>query len=432
MWDFISETMANRAVILTTHSMEECEALCSRIGILVNGGLKCVGSSQHLKSRFGRGYQIDISTSGNNTTAAREFIFKHFPDAEKLEDYGGSMKYKILHHAHRRPSPDGSMSSSAGEKEWKLKDIFALIEANKKALGISQYSCGQTSLEQIVSAQTAWVLGSAERLVNELLTVVSVSFVSSSSASRSAATSRSSAGKLPTRRKKRSHATRPSRKLSHSRMAVSSSTRRWSHRRIDEGTDRSERRISTRESSRRAPMATCYRPPRCRRPTAASTSKHHPRLPSSFFIKTMPPHRRQIILLVHHQPAAAAAASRASQHPASPHPSFIQLSRPSVYTLLPPSALLPAAAIARSIASSTPSKQNRCARNRCTSNLSGAIASACSCAHARTSTASASPARASASAKTLGAGAAKSRSTASCSMRSHRARRLNPKIFGPF
>jgi len=37
MWDFISETMASRAVILTTHSMEECEALCQRIGILALG-----------------------------------------------------------------------------------------------------------------------------------------------------------------------------------------------------------------------------------------------------------------------------------------------------------------------------------------------------------------------------------------------------------
>jgi ABC-type multidrug transport system ATPase subunit len=51
MWDFLNETMATRAVILTTHSMEECEALCNRIGILVAGELKCLGSSQHLKSR---------------------------------------------------------------------------------------------------------------------------------------------------------------------------------------------------------------------------------------------------------------------------------------------------------------------------------------------------------------------------------------------
>ena len=34
------------AVILTTHSMEECEALCQRIGIMAGGKLKCLGSAQ--------------------------------------------------------------------------------------------------------------------------------------------------------------------------------------------------------------------------------------------------------------------------------------------------------------------------------------------------------------------------------------------------
>jgi ABC-type multidrug transport system ATPase subunit len=149
MWDFISETMTHRAVILTTHSMEECEALCSRIGILVNGGLKCIGSSQHLKSRFGRGFQIDVSTANNDTTAARAFILQHFPDAEKLEDYGGKMKYKILHHAHRRP---GVSSPASPSDEWKLKDIFALIEQHKESVGISEYSVGQTTLEQVSRA----------------------------------------------------------------------------------------------------------------------------------------------------------------------------------------------------------------------------------------------------------------------------------------
>ena len=32
-------------------SMEECEALCSRIAIMVNGTFKCIGSIQHLKNR---------------------------------------------------------------------------------------------------------------------------------------------------------------------------------------------------------------------------------------------------------------------------------------------------------------------------------------------------------------------------------------------
>ncbi len=39
--------------------MEECEALCQRIGIMVGGRMRCLGSSQHLKTRFGEGFQLE-------------------------------------------------------------------------------------------------------------------------------------------------------------------------------------------------------------------------------------------------------------------------------------------------------------------------------------------------------------------------------------
>jgi ABC-type multidrug transport system ATPase subunit len=35
LWNVILRTMSHRAVVLTTHSMEEAEALCKRIGIMV-------------------------------------------------------------------------------------------------------------------------------------------------------------------------------------------------------------------------------------------------------------------------------------------------------------------------------------------------------------------------------------------------------------
>jgi len=131
MWDFISETMQTRAVILTTHSMEECEALCTRIGILVAGALKCVGTSQHLKTRYGRGFQIDISTAANDPEVARQFILDEFKGAEELECYGGKAKYKV---------------EQAG---LTLRQIFSTIEKNKEQAGISEYAVGQTTLEQI-------------------------------------------------------------------------------------------------------------------------------------------------------------------------------------------------------------------------------------------------------------------------------------------
>uniref|UniRef100_H3GIJ8 ABC transporter domain-containing protein n=1 Tax=Phytophthora ramorum TaxID=164328 RepID=H3GIJ8_PHYRM len=62
MWDVIASVCASKesCVILTTHSMEECEALCTRVGILVSGQLKCLGSVEHLKQKFGRGYIVEV------------------------------------------------------------------------------------------------------------------------------------------------------------------------------------------------------------------------------------------------------------------------------------------------------------------------------------------------------------------------------------
>ena len=52
LWSVIQSIVnAGQSVVLTTHSMAECEALCSRVGIMVNGTFQCLGSPQHLKQR---------------------------------------------------------------------------------------------------------------------------------------------------------------------------------------------------------------------------------------------------------------------------------------------------------------------------------------------------------------------------------------------
>ena len=53
VWNTISSSFKEgRGAILTTHSMEEADAICSKIGILVKGELRCLGSSQHLKNHL--------------------------------------------------------------------------------------------------------------------------------------------------------------------------------------------------------------------------------------------------------------------------------------------------------------------------------------------------------------------------------------------
>lgn len=63
MWKVINRVakqMKDATVVLTTHSMEEAEALSSRLGIMVKGNFQCIGTPQHIKSKYGDGLEVEI------------------------------------------------------------------------------------------------------------------------------------------------------------------------------------------------------------------------------------------------------------------------------------------------------------------------------------------------------------------------------------
>jgi ABC-type multidrug transport system ATPase subunit len=63
---------------MNDNSMEECEALCSRIGIMTQGRLQCLGSIQHLKSRFGSGYHMEINAHERHVPEVKQFVQQLF------------------------------------------------------------------------------------------------------------------------------------------------------------------------------------------------------------------------------------------------------------------------------------------------------------------------------------------------------------------
>lgn len=68
--------------MLTTHSMEEADALSDRLGIMAYGALRCIGSSLHLKAKFGAGHKIDlvikeVSTKAQSHTSATGLLNQH-------------------------------------------------------------------------------------------------------------------------------------------------------------------------------------------------------------------------------------------------------------------------------------------------------------------------------------------------------------------
>lgn len=61
MWKGMRYEASNSALILTTHTLEEAEALASKIGIMVAGQFKCFGSLQQIQAEYGQGFEIEIN-----------------------------------------------------------------------------------------------------------------------------------------------------------------------------------------------------------------------------------------------------------------------------------------------------------------------------------------------------------------------------------
>merc|ERR1711968_312838 len=74
LWDVIRRASKDCAMILTTHSMEEADALCDRITIMAGGKLRCLGSGALLKAEYSEGYKFSVSCNQDQVAAADAFV----------------------------------------------------------------------------------------------------------------------------------------------------------------------------------------------------------------------------------------------------------------------------------------------------------------------------------------------------------------------
>ncbi|XP_064420182.1 ATP-binding cassette sub-family A member 2 [Latimeria chalumnae] len=133
LWNLILDIIkTGRSVVLTSHSMEECEALCTRLAIMVNGRFKCLGSIQHLKNRFGDGYMITVRTKSSlNVKEVVRFFNRNFPEAILKERHHTKVQYQLK------------------SKHVSLAQVFSKMEQVVDVLGIEDYSVSQTTLDNV-------------------------------------------------------------------------------------------------------------------------------------------------------------------------------------------------------------------------------------------------------------------------------------------
>jgi ABC-type multidrug transport system ATPase subunit len=61
IWNIIKKLKNDRVIILTSHSMDEVEYLSDRIGIIVKGQFRCIGTTLEIKAAFGGQYVLKLS-----------------------------------------------------------------------------------------------------------------------------------------------------------------------------------------------------------------------------------------------------------------------------------------------------------------------------------------------------------------------------------
>eukprot|EP00903_Cladosiphon_okamuranus_P005738 g5694.t1 len=153
MWKVISSLAESRSVVLTTHCMEECEAVCDRLGIMVGGRLRCIGTSQHLKEVFGGGYSIEVRCPTASMPQVKEMIQELSPTARLDEMHPTLAKFSVPAGRELREggvgSGDGGTGGAVPTEGLSLSRAFETIEARKTELQIWDYSISQTELETI-------------------------------------------------------------------------------------------------------------------------------------------------------------------------------------------------------------------------------------------------------------------------------------------
>eukprot|EP00897_Mesotaenium_endlicherianum_P005320 jgi/Mesen1/4816/ME000243S03991 len=160
VWARLRAESGNRATLICTHSVEEAEALGSRIGILVDGELKCLGSPQDLKRRYGSTYTLLVSAAPHRLPAIREFITTLFPTPPEDDDDALLSDISMEAVPQSLDVEEGDADSSVGSSGQaklrvpveglpQLAMLLHELETKRASLGIEDYIVSQPTLQQV-------------------------------------------------------------------------------------------------------------------------------------------------------------------------------------------------------------------------------------------------------------------------------------------
>jgi ABC-type multidrug transport system ATPase subunit len=132
------------AILLSSHYMDECQELGTRIGIMIDGEIVSTGSLKELYSLYCTSFFVEVSfESSADDSLSEELIVKAF-ESTGME---ASIYESLPFHVKLQISMNGGVSLHDNTEQ--LADIFRLLESKKVGLAIRFYSVARMNLEQI-------------------------------------------------------------------------------------------------------------------------------------------------------------------------------------------------------------------------------------------------------------------------------------------
>ena len=139
LWATLNAIATGRVLLMTTHSMEEADALCDRAGIMASK-LLALGSVDELRSQHGNAAYVHLVhkdapyTSVQDMSRLRSWVEVSFHDVKvEQRTFGGQLRFSI---------PQTGEGNNMGK-------LFGLVERSKKELGVAHYSIGPGTLDQV-------------------------------------------------------------------------------------------------------------------------------------------------------------------------------------------------------------------------------------------------------------------------------------------
>nr|XP_016944985.1 ATP-binding cassette sub-family A member 3 isoform X1 [Drosophila suzukii] len=134
LWDILLNLRKEKAILVTTHYMEEAEVLGDTICILANGKLQSIGSPLQLKRKSGIGYRLKLEVNDftYRENEIMEIIHDFVPTARVLNVVKPTV-YICLPYAYKKC----------------FAEMLHKLEAKTNQLGINTISMTDTSLEDV-------------------------------------------------------------------------------------------------------------------------------------------------------------------------------------------------------------------------------------------------------------------------------------------